>query len=205
MVAAATAVALAGLTLEAGALVAADWDSVNGGTIGELEFEVAGLAAQGENLAVIPGQDLVGPDYEPFAQSGVDTVAYGFNNLWTMVLNQPVDQLYVYVDGWRGSILTAGDDPAFTYTFDRTPQIVAGLDGAQVSGNTLILDDDFDSFYDGVLLFEGATLLSLTVESTNATSQAVQRMTFALVPEPASLAVFGIGGLLLAGRRRRAC
>ena len=182
----------------------ADWTSVATGTLDGVGFTMSGVSGkfQGIDTILVAGSD---PDYAgaplaaPSESANVEFLQYAYSNNWTVTFDQPLASgLMLYPLSWRGA-LTSNPDPDVGYTFSQPFTILSGMDGSSVAGNTLTLPDG--KFYDGVLQF--GPLTSLSVQTTNALNDSGQDLTFAVVPEPATLSLLALGSLVALRRRRR--
>ena len=188
-------VLLAGMSASA-QVTPVDWDTNSAAGI---TFNVSGFVER----PAIQNRNLSGADYSgaPLGSS-VETLFYGGQSDWRLALSQPVPQLFLYVDAWRGNLFDGGVDPPTNYVFSQPFTILSGLNGAGTSGNTLTLPDDATNaaYYYGVLRFDGP-ITNLSVDSSMAFNGSLS-MTFAVVPEPSTFAA-AIGAMAAGVLRRQ--
>ena len=109
-----------------------------------------------------------------------------------MTFDAPVTDLHLY-------LTTLGkSDEERTWTYDHDFTIESGLTG--ISGSTANSFSGTGAFT-GVLKFSGP-VSSLTLTAPNITPASVYQTFAAPIPEPTSLALLGLGGLLVTRRRR---
>lgn len=177
-------------TINAEATLIVDWTTPTAGTLGNINVSMSGLASP---FLRIDNRDLTSSDFSAAPVSDAEVVVYGYGNDWTATFDQPVKNLLLYIDWWRGT-LTAGMDPTIDYTFDQSFNVLSGLANAVVSGDTLSLPDI--GLHNGIIQFEGS-IASLSVNSSaTASPGSGQSLTFG-VPEPSTLALitFGLAGI----------
>lgn len=179
-------VVFAASTTSAEATLIVDWTTPTTGVLGNINVNMPGLASP---FLRIENRDLTSADFSAGPVSDAEVVVYGYGNDWTATFDQPVTNLLLYADWWRGT-LTVGMDPTIDYAFDQSFNILSGLEHAIVTGNTLSLPDI--GLHNGIIQFDGL-ITSLSVNSSAIVAPGSgQTLTFG-VPEPSTLAVMGIG------------
>jgi hypothetical protein len=158
------------------------WDpfEITTGNLAGSTVVVFDLTSSGIQLA-----NLSGPDYAAARLfSSTRTLTYEAASDWTATFDPPVENLLLYVVGWRGSF---GGPAIVTYDFDQPFVVLSGLNVATVSnGNTrLSIPDANGIFAEGILQFTGP-VSSLSVE-TNADNTSFQNLTFGVFRSAVSL------------------
>jgi hypothetical protein len=189
-----------------------DWSSGTSGSSGEVSVTLSSISFP------FPWRrtdfDASGPGFAP-APLPLQTefVEYGAESSWTATFSQPVEGLLLYVGWWRGNYYAQfPTEPPTPYTFNRPFTILSGLERVIRNGDTLIFPDDSPlgdppGFHSGIIQFSEA-VSSVSVYNSLGSSGYLggQLMTFAIpVPEPSTLALFGIAavGLVVGFSRGR--
>ena len=141
-------------------VIPANWNDTSGGSIGGVPFSITGLSSPFLGIEV---RSYLSPDFLAAPLANVQAIAYGSGNDWTVTFGTALTDLFIYVDLWRGPYTSPGPDPTTNYDFSKPFQILSGMSGAGVTGNTLSLP--FGPFYNGILLFSGP-ITSLSVVSS---------------------------------------
>ena len=153
-----------------------------------LELDNTGLPAPGLSTVDLSTGEFAG------APLGSDEeIVFTANpDSWTVTFDAPVTDLHLY-------LTTLGkSDEERTWTYDHDFTIESGLTG--ISGSTANSFSGTGAFT-GVLKFSGP-VSSLTLTAPNITPASVYQTFAAPIPEPTSLALLGLGGLLVTRRRR---
>lgn len=155
------------------AVVPADWITVENGSLNGVGFTVAGVNAP--LASIVEGENFDDPGHIFSPLISVDKLQYGLSNDLVFTFDTPITGLLLYAKNWRGSIITASDDPAVTYDFDRQFDVLSGFTLSTIAGLSIIIDDDNVAFEDGVLRFLNP-VTSLTILSDGG-APAIQSLT----------------------------
>jgi len=190
-------------SLHAGTFVTWD-DSVPGiieGTADGVNVSVA-FSPDPPEAPTIGSTNMTGSDYDPPGGSNQSYVAVDSDIGITWTFDQPVEDLLLYLNFWRGS--QKNGPPDNLYTFDQPPSIKSGLADGSVSGNSFIASSV--EWNMGILSFPGplTSLSLLTPGSATLVAEQRHTMSFNAVPEPASAALLlGAAGTVGLWRCRR--
>lgn len=164
------------------AVTATDWTSVSAGVaignIGGSTVTLSGLFTGAPGGVHLRQSNLTSASFVEAPVSNAELVTYGATNDWTASFSQPHSGLLLYAGAWRGSFIT-GRATTVNYTFNQPFVILSGLVGASVSGNTLSLNSQVNSFFAGIIQFPGATSV-LSVDSQGGLDTSAQSLTFAV-------------------------
>lgn len=192
----------------AGVAIPVEWDNSTEGTFARSTVELFNIS--GPSLVT---RDLSGPDYAA-APLSPDTVIVSYDVLsdWTATFDPPVENLLLYLLGWRG--VAGGPDPV-TYQFDQPFTVLSGLGGVTVSNGNTVLSIPGSIFADGIIQFAGpVSSLSILTDGDN---NSAQDLTFGVLSSDipptniptlsewglmAMAAVLGIIGLMVIRRRK---
>jgi hypothetical protein len=167
------------------------WSSGSAGTIGTTSLNVAGLVDPMTVSVGISGSNYV----PPLSPPSVVVSRYRDNSDWTATFGNPINDLGLYLVGWRGGV---------NYTFNQTPTLISGCSNGTIAGNILSLSGSSSTLCNGILRFTG-TISSLSVDSSKSVIGDQIGMTFATLPVPGPLSLFGAGAAYAwsRGLRRR--
>jgi len=173
------------------------WSSGSAGTIGTTSLNVAGLVDPMTVSVGISGSNYV----PPLSPPSVAVSLYRDNSDWTATFGNPINDLGLYLVGWRGGA---------NYTFNQTPTLISGCSNGTIAGNILSLSGSSTTLCNGILRFTG-TISSLSVDSSISVIGNQIGMTFATFDNPAPpsvpgpLPLFGAGAAYAwsRGLRRR--
>ena len=181
-----------------------DWQTVTSGDLNGVRVTVTGFETP--LLQIISNRPYTDPAFSAAPLASAEAIEYGAANDWTATFSQPVNDLVLYVDLWRGSFVGT-PEPSTSYTFNRPFVVLSGLEGGSVSGNTLTLPSPTgNNFHNGVIQFPGA-ISSLSVDAippAGVIGGSGQILTFAVVPEPGTMALPALALAATLCRRRRA-
>ena len=142
------------------------------------------LGTDADNTAIAAGTDLGNGDLA----TGLTGGGSGFYNVYT---------------SWPASTSVGGGPAIFTVTYDGGTVVTSWDQNTGMSGNPGGTDA-WLLIAEGIFLSEGSTY-TVTQDATSDawTSMRSAGVMWEAVPEPATLALLGLGGLLLRSRRRR--
>ena len=203
--AAALAATLSATSAAQAATIAADWDSVNGGTLNGVSFRVE--ASGGSGLFGISDRDLASdPEFSAAPIATAEMLDYGANTSLTFTFESAVSDLLLYAGLWRGTHNGGVDDPASVYTLSDGFEVLSGFTFSTIVGTAITIDDDDVSFEDGILRF----LAPITTFTINADSPFGNRQLVTVgiqeVPLPGAIYLFaaGLAGFGFSARKRQA-
>lgn len=180
-------------------LIGADeWTSFGTTAIGQLNginFTLTGLDDHGSPSQAISRVVSFNVSEDDFIAAPLTGVNEGLEFIsssdWVLNIEQPVDGLYLYIASWREGHYDFGQ----TYKFSGFGTGLTTL----IQYDSSELDTKSRPFSSGILFFDGP-IQTLSIEAVDAPNS-FHLMTFAVVPEPSSLALFGLGSLLAIHRR----
>lgn len=162
-------------------LFTVDIDAASGSTAAISILGVGGVLALDSGVLAGPGDAEFGAFYDDF--SDVDVTDGGVNDAFSISI--------LFMDG------------SFDFTLTLDDGTNSGTSTVSANSSGLHLIDLNDAAYASVDL---TSIDSINFEATNteqAADVAIDRIAFTVVPEPGSMALLGLGGLLIARRRRR--
>ena len=161
----------------------------NGTASGQLDGTSFTLSNLGAPRLLLLNLDLSAgnPDYDAEPLSNSETMlSYSADSDVAFSAAAPIDDFLLYGLSWSiGS-----------YEFDQSFTIVDGFADATIDSNILKIS----SVSNGILLFDGPVSTFNLDATTDDTGNNVTK--FGVVPEPSSLALLGLSGLMVARRRR---
>lgn len=189
-------------------VIPVDWGSETSGDLNGVGVRLTNISTPFGGLLTDfylgPASDFAAAPLPP----GTQMVQYAENSNWTATFAQPVNNLLLYVIGWRGQQSFDPDDPS-TYTFDRPFTVLSGLEDVSVSGNTLTIPDTGGSngYHSGIIQFSGPVTSISVVADIPMNGGHGQVLTFATdaaaVPEPSTIGLTCVGAILLMLHRAR--
>lgn len=186
----------------AAAVVPAEWISTGAGSLNGVDFSVSGVVGV---QAVHDDADFTDPGHAFAPLIDVDSLEYGATSDLSIDFDDAIDGLILYADSWRGVFLGNSDDPAVTYTFNTSFEVLSGFTQSLVTATTITIDDPADGnlFEDGVIRFL-SPVTTLTIDSEGALGGSGQALTFAVeIPAPGAFGLLAITLGAAAALRRR--
>ena len=175
------------------------------GSLNGVGFTVSGGA--GPFYEVLTNRNVNDPGHAFAPLFNVDVLSYGAGSALSITFDSAINGLLLYADSWRGGFNANLDDPAVTYTFSESFNVLSGFSFSTVAGDTIEIDDDDVTFEDGVLRFI-APITTLRITS-DALIQSGQILTFGVeveeVPAPGALVLMAtalLGGQLMRRKRK---
>lgn len=185
--------------------VSADFFDTSSGTLNGFDFSLSGFNSGSTSQSGVDA--LAGSSFIAAPLPGrVEVINHPANSEWTITFEQPVRDLRLYLDGWRGP--SAGGPIPVTYAFTEDFSILSqnGTFNEPSPGTLTILQSTFG---EAILEFDGLiTMLSVTTSAEFGNGQLI---TFGIddsqvpneVPLPSGLALLftGVAGIIFMKRR----